>query len=170
LKIISVSLTLSGIIFILASNYIGRAAVCLALVLLLIYCLINIKMTYKYLSTKDKVTYLIAVTASIFGLIKPELTMLLTGVLLMYISAPPYINAIKSKDYSDIVMLIVYGGGILFASYCIINSKAALNTIIIMIGIILTMLGCLSLFDVLVINKSNSDTNEYGEFEDTKDI
>ena len=170
LRIISLSLTLTGIIFILASNYIGSIAIRLAMLIILSFCLINIKMTYKYLTTKEKMNYLAAVSASILGLFKPELTMFIIGILLLFLTVPTYFNAIKNKDYTDIIMFIISGTGILFASYCIINSKAALNTVIIIIGIALTILGCLSLFETLYTKtketKDSEDDQEYS-FENT---
>lgn len=171
-KIISLSLTLTGIIFILASKYIGSIAIRLALLSSLAFLVANIKMTYKYLTTKEKVNYFFITTASIIGLFRPELIMLIIGILLLYISIPPYINVIKSKDYSDIVMLLIYGFGILFSFYCIINSKAALNTVIKIIGIIFTVAGCLTLYNICTNKKTNidSDLNEYNSFEDTNNM
>lgn len=172
LKIISLSLTLTGILFMLGSSYIGSAAIRLAMILTLLFCLVNIKMTYKYMDTKEKINYIITVAVSILGLFKPEFTMLIIGILLLFFTVPPYINAIKTKDYSDIIMLIINGTGILFASYCIINSKAALNTVIIIIGVIMTITGCLFLYDVFSNKKVfvDSETAGFSGFEDTSDI
>ena len=155
LKILSLILTVTGIIFILASQYIGSIAIRLALFFLLILCIINFKMTYKYLSLKEKINYLIAITAAVLGIIKPELTMLILGVFLLYLTLPPYFKSIKNKDYSDVITLIISGTGILFAVFCILNSKAALQTIIITIGISFTILGCISLYNVLIKKKDN---------------
>ena len=174
LRIISLSFTLTGIIFILASKYIGSIAIRLSMLMILAFCLTNIKMTYKYLTTKEKINYLAAVTASILGLLKPELTMFITGIMLLFLTFPIYFNAIKSKDYSDIIILIISGIGMLFAIYCILNSKAALNTVVIIIGITFTILGCLTLYETFNStkgNKSFNDTNdeEFG-FKNTNDI
>lgn len=168
-KFISLSLTLIGVLFILASKYIGSIAIRLALIFMLTFLVANIKMTYKYLTTKEKINYLFIITASIIGLFRPELIMLIIGILLLYITVPHYINVIKSKDYSDIIMLIIYGLEILFAIYCIINSKAALNTVIKIIGVIFTITGCLILFDIFTNKKHKIDSylNEYSNFEDT---
>lgn len=149
LLIVSLLLTLTGIIFILAANYIGSTAIRLAMLALLVFLVLNIKMTYRYISNREKLNYAIAFCGSILGLIKPELTMMLIGIIILYFVLPPYINIIKSKNYSDIVSLIINGAGILFGFYCIINSKAALNTVIIIIGIILTISGCLLLYNTL---------------------
>lgn len=172
LKIISLSLTLTGIIFILASKYIGPIAIRLAMLLILIFCIANIKMTYNYLTSKEKTNYFFTITASILGLIKPELVMFIMGILLLFFTIPPYINAIKTKDYSDIIMLIINGIGILFASYCIINSKAALNTVIIILGLILIIIGCLSLYEVFKSRRQYVDIEdtEIRSFEDTSEI
>ena len=160
LKILSLILTITGIIFILASKYIGSIAIRLSMILLLIFCIINFKMTYKYLSMKEKITHLTAATAAVIGIYKPESTILILGIFLLYLSLPAYIKSIKNKDYSDILTLIISGTGILFAVLCILNSKAALQTIIIIIGIALTILGCISLYQVLTSDKSNiSDYN-----------
>ncbi|MDW5299410.1 MAG: hypothetical protein SA378_04650 [Sedimentibacter sp.] len=175
LKIISLSLTLTGITFILASEYIGSISIRLAMLITLAFCLTNIKMTYKYLTTKEKINYFAAVTASILGLVKPELTMFIIGIMLLFLTVPIYFNAIKSKDYSDIIMIIVSGIGILFAIYCIINSEAALNTVIIIIGIAFTILGCLTLYETFNTTKINpnyyeqNDENQFG-FTNTNDI
>lgn len=172
LKIISLSLTLAGILFILGSSFIGSAAVRLAMLLILLYCAANVKMTYKYMSTKEKLNYIIAASASILGLIKPEFTMLIIGAILLFLTIPPYVNTIKSRDYSDVVMLVINGAGILFASYCIINSKAALNSVVIIIGIIMTIAGCLSLYNTFTgksLNKEDEFDNLNG-FENTNDM
>ena len=160
LKILSLILTLTGIIFILASKHIGSIAIRLSMILLVIFCIIDFKMTYKYLSTKKKITHLIALTAAVIGIYKPESTMLILGIFLLYLSIPAYIKSIKNKDYSDILTLIISGAVILFAVLCILNSRAALQTIIIIIGITLTILGCISLYQALTSDKSNiSDYN-----------
>lgn len=161
LKLISLSLTLAGIIFILASNYIGSIAIRLAMILILLFCTANIKMTYKYLTKNDKIKYLLIIIASIIGLFKPELTMIIIGMVLLFFTVPPYINVIKTKDYSDIVMLVIYGIGILLAFYCIINSKAALNTVVIIIGIILTITGCISLYDMFINKNTNKPSSGF---------
>lgn len=172
LKIISLSLTLTGILFILGSNYIGSIAIRIAMILILLFFSANIKMTYKYLTDKEKINYIIAVAASILVLIKPELAMFIIGILLLFFTIPPYVNTIKARDYSDIVMLIINGTGILFASYCIVNSKAALNTVIIMIGIIMTITGCISLYDAFINKKANIDNklDNLNGFENTNDM
>lgn len=171
LKIISMSLTLTGILFISASRYIGAFAIRLAMIICLIFCIANIKMTYKYLTAKEKTNYFLAITASILGLLRPELTMFITGVLLLFLTVPPYVNYIKTKDYSDIVMLVINGAGILFASYCIINSKAALNTVIVIIGINFTIAGCLTLYDIFLNKKfKDSEISGLSGFEDTGDM
>ena len=149
LKIVSLILTVTGIIFILASQYIGSMAIRLAMIILISFCTINLKMTYSYLTLREKINHLIAISASALGFYKPELTMMILGILILYFVFPPYINIIKSKNYSDIVTLIISGFGILFGFYCILNSKAALNTVIIMIGIIFVISGCLLLYNTL---------------------
>jgi hypothetical protein len=160
LKILSLILTVTGIIFILASKHIGSIAIRLSMILIVIFCIVNFKMTYKYLSMKEKITHLAAVTAALIGIYKPESTMLILGIFLLYLSLPAYIKSIKNKDFSDILTLIISGTGILFAVLCLLNSKAALQTIIIIIGIAFTILGCISLYQVLISSKNNiSDYN-----------
>ncbi|MGD9568080.1 MAG: hypothetical protein AB7V48_07100 [Sedimentibacter sp.] len=171
-KILSLLLTLTGVIFILLSKYIGSIAIRIAMISILIFCIANIKMTYKYLTKKEKVNYLLVIAASLTVMFRPELAMLIIGAFLLYISLPPYINAIKTKDYSDIIMLIIYGSGILFAFYCIISSKAALNTVIKLIGVIFTIAGCIMLYDIITNNKPNidSDIKKFNSFEDTSNM
>ena len=176
LKIISLSLTLSGIIFILASSYIGAVAVRLAMILLLGFCFVNLKMTYVFLSQKDRMKYYIAIAASILGIIRPDMSMFLIGILLLFATVPPYVNFIKIKDYSDVVMLIINGAGILFAFYCIINSRAALNTVVIIIGIILTITGCLALYELFSSGiyaerrAASKNENRHKGFENTDNL
>ena len=166
LKILSLILTVTGIIFILASKHIGSISIRLAMSILLIFCAVNFKMTYQYLSLKEKINYLIAVLAALVGLFKPELTMLILGLFLLYITLPIYIKSIKNKDFSDVINLIISGAGILFAVFCIFNSKAALQTIIIVIGIAFTILGCISLYQALTSKKDNisNDDTETSHF------
>lgn len=174
LKIISLSLTLTGIIFILGSGYIGTFAIRAAMLMVLFFCFVNVKMTYMYMKKREKINYLAAVSASVLGLFKPELVMFIIGILLMFLTVPVYFNAIKNRDYSDIVMLVASGTGILFGSYCILNARAALNTVVIIIGIILTIAGCLALYEVLYTNNEDNDVDleedaDY-KFEDNSDV
>jgi hypothetical protein len=170
LKILSLILTVTGIIFILASKHIGSISIRLAMIILLIFCLINFKMAYAYLSMKEKTTHLIAALVALAGLYKPESTMLFLGIFLLYISLPIYIKSIKNQDFSDVINLLISGTGILFAVFFIFNSKAALQTIIIIIGILFTILGCITLYKALIERKDNmynEDTEgELFKFED----
>lgn len=155
LKILSLVLTVTGIVFILASKHIGSISIRLAMIILLIFCIVNFKMNYKYLSLKEKINYLLAALAAFAGLYKPESTMLILGIFLLYITLPIYIKSIKNKYFIDVINLIISGTGILFAVLCIFNSKAALSTIIIIIGIAFTILGCISLYQALTIKIDN---------------
>ncbi len=170
IKIMSLSMTLAGIIFILASEYIGALAVRIAMLILLIFCIVNIKMTYRYMTSKEKINYLVATAASIAGMIKTELTMLLIGAVILYFTVPTLFKTIKEKDYSDIVMIIINVTGVLFALFCILSAKAALNTVITIIGIILTVSGCLSLYEIIVKKHGNSSVSDIGDFDDTDDM
>ena len=156
LKILSLVLTVTGIIFILASKHIGSISIRLAMIILLIFCVVNFKMNYKYLSLKEKINYSLAALAAFAGLYKPESTMLFLGIFLLYITLPIYIKSIKNKYFIDVINLIISGTGILFAVFCIFNSKAALSTIIIIIGIAFTILGCISLYQALIANEENN--------------
>ena len=156
LKILSLILTVTGIIFILASKHIGSISIRLAMIILLIFCVVNFKMNYKYLSLKEKINYLLAAMAAFAGLYKPESIMLFLGIFLLYITLPVYIKSIKNKYLIDVINLIISGTGILFAVLCIFNSKAALQTIIIIIGIAFTILGCISLYQALIANEENN--------------
>jgi hypothetical protein len=163
LKILSLILTVTGILFILASKYIGSISIRLAMSLLLLFCTANFKMTYTYLSFKEKINYLIAALAAVIGLFKPEATMLILGIFLLYITLPIYFKSIKNKDFTDVINLIISGIGILFAVFCIFNSKTALQTVVIIIGIALTIIGCISLYQALTAKKDNtphSDTTD----------
>lgn len=172
LLIISLLLTVAGIIFILGSEFIGSVAIRLAMILILLFCIVNIKMTHMYLTTKEKINYTIAVLASVLGIFKPELTMFIAGVVLLFLTIPNCFNKVKTKDYSDTVMLVINLVGILLAVYCIINSKAALNTVIIIIGILLTMTGCLSLYYTFINKKPNTTDEPHNtkSFENTDNI
>jgi uncharacterized membrane protein HdeD (DUF308 family) len=96
-------------------------------------------------------------------LYKPESTILLLGIILLYISLPVYLKAIKNQDFTDVINIVISGGGILFALFCIFNAKAALQTIIIIIGNLLTVSGCISLYQALTQRRDtmfNEDTKE----------
>lgn len=165
LKILSLVLTVTGIIFILASKHIGSISIRLAMIIFLIFCVVNFKMNYKYLSLKEKINYSLAALAAFAGLYKPESTMFFLGIFLLYITLPIYIKSIKNKYFIDILNLIISGTGILFAVLCIFNSKAALQTIIIIIGIAFTILGCISLYQALIANEENTfDDTETSHF------
>lgn len=175
LKIISLLFTIIGIIFIMFSNYIGIVLVHITIIAALIFCAVNMKMQYKYLKTKEKTNYAIIILALIIGLFKPNLLMILIGILLMYVSIPQYYKIIKTKDYSDVVTLSVHGLSLSFAIYCFLNANAALNTVIITMGIILTIIGCFSLYEVIIKKPCTSDTEDeentkLKHFEDTSNM
>ena len=160
LKILSLILTVTGTLFILASKHIWSISIRLAMSILLIFCAVNFKMTYTYLSLKEKINYLLAALAAFAGLYKPESTMLILGIFLFYITLPIYFKSIKNKDFTDVIKLIISGICILFAVFCIFNSKAALQTIIIILGIAFTILGCISLYQVLTSKKDNTSNDD----------
>lgn len=172
LKIISLLLTITGIIFIMFSNHIGIILVRIAILAAIVYCVISLKTQYEYLKAKEKTTYLIIVLALLIGFYNTNLLMIITGSLLMYLSIPQYYKMVKSKDYSDIVTIIVHGISLSFSIYCFLNANAALNTVIIIVGIILTITGCISLYEFLMNSskKSNSENNESKRFEDTSSM
>ncbi len=165
LRIIGISLTTTGIIFLLTSNYIGSIAIRIAIIGVMALLITNIKMTYKYITTKEKINYVIALALSVLVLLKPEFTMFIIGIFLLFLTVPVYYNAIKTRDYSDVIVLVTSGIGMLFGLYCIINSKAALNTVIIIIGISFVALGCVALYETfnktnynsIYINENNKD-------------
>lgn len=163
LKILSLILSLTGIIFILASKHIGSLSIRLAMIILIGFCLANLKMTYSCLSMKEKTSYLAGVIAAFAGLYKPEAVMLFLGIFILYLSLPVYLKAIKNQDFTDVINLIISGTGILFALFCIFNAKGALQTIIIIIGILFTVTGCISLYQALTQRRDtmfNEDTKE----------
>lgn len=178
LRIISLALTLIGIIFILASSYVGALAIRIAMIVVFILCLLNFRISYPFSSTLDKVNMLLGMASTVLVFIKPSLTMFIIGVALLILAVPVLYKAIRTKDYSDKIMLAASLLGSFFAVYCILNSRAALNTVIIIIGIAFMILGCLILFETFNISrKSNkfavyehieSEEEEY-RFEKTKD-
>ncbi|MDD4781438.1 MAG: hypothetical protein PHT02_12680 [Tissierellia bacterium] len=175
LRIISLIITFIGIIFILASNYVGNLAIRLSMIIIFILCLLNYKMTYNYSSVKEKLNMLFALVGSLLVFIKPSLTMFIIGVAILIITVPYLYKSIKNKDYSDKVMLILSTVGTLFSIYCILNTRAALNAVINIIGIAFVILGCLMFFDTFnterkrhaIYEHDKHDVN-YG-FEKTKD-
>lgn len=166
LKIISLILTLIGIIFILASNYVGNLAIRIAMLVIFILCIFNFKISYPFSSTVEKMNMLLGVAGTILVFVKPHLTMFIIGVALLVVSLPILYKAIKNKDYSDKIMLIISTVGTLFSIYCIINSGSALNTVIIIIGIAFVILGCLILFETFNISRGS---NKFATYEQEKD-
>jgi len=179
LRIISLVLTLIGIIFVLASNYVGNFAIRIAMVIIFILCLFNLKMSYSFSSAIEKINMTLGIAGTVLVFIKPSLTMFIIGVALLILAVPVLYKAISTKDYSDKIMIAAALLGTLFSVYCILNSRAALNTVIIIIGIAFVILGCLILFETFNISrKSNKfaiyeheeDEEDEYRFEDTKDL
>lgn len=179
LRIISLIITFIGTIFIFFSNHVGNFAIRISMIVIFILCLLNFKMTYDYSSMKERINMAFALIGSLAAFIKPNLIMFILGVSLLVISFPFLFKSLKNKDYSDKLMLILSTVGVLFSIYCIINSRAALNTVIAIIGIAFVILGCLMFFETFNIErKSNkfatyehdkhNDNNKY-RFENTED-
>ena len=154
LRTISLIITLIGIIFILMSRFVGIFAIRSAMVLIFLLCGFNLKTTYKYSSTNEKINNILGLVASAVILIKPELAMFIIGIAILILTIPVFFKMIKNKDYSDTAMLILSIIGTAFSIYCILNSGAALNTVIIIIGIAFVMLGCLLFFETFNINRN----------------
>lgn len=166
LRIISLIITFIGIIFILASSYVGNFAIRLAMIVLFTLCLFNFKASYHFSSTVEKLNMLFGIAGTILVFIKPNLTMFIIGVALLILSVPILYKAIRNKDYSDKIMIVLSASGTLFSVYCILNSGSALNTVIIIIGIAFVILGCLMLFETFNLkNKSN----RFATYEQDKD-
>ena len=168
LRIISLVITLIGMIFILASNYVGNLAIRIAMIVIFILCLFNFKMAYPFSSTVEKTNMIFGILGTVLVFIKPHLTMFIIGVALLVLAVPTLYKAVKNKDYSDKIMLIISGIGTLFSIYCILNGGAALNTVIIIIGIAFVIIGCLILFETFDINRKSNKFAKY-EREDTID-
>lgn len=161
LRIISFILTLIGIVFILASNYIGSIAIRTAMLVIFILSLLNFKTSYPFLSTTDKMYIVLGMAGTILVFIKPQFTMFIIGLVNLFLSLPIIYKAVKNKDYSDKIMLALSSVGTLFSIYCIINSRAALNTVIIVIGIAFVILGCLVLFETFDISRKSNQFVKY---------
>jgi len=168
LRIISLVITLIGMIFILASNYVGNLAIRIAMIVIFILCLFNFKMSYPFSSTVEKINMIFGILGTVLVFIKPHLTMFIIGVALLVLAVPTLYKAVKNKDYSDKIMLIISGIGTLFSIYSILNGGAALNTVIIIIGIAFVIIGCLILFETFDINRKSNKFAKY-EREDTID-
>lgn len=174
LRIISLIITLIGIIFILASDYVGSLAIRIAMSVIFILCLFNLKVSYPFISTSEKINMMLGIGGTVLIFLKPHLTMFIIGVAILLISVPNLYKVFKNRDYSDKVMIIISSLGALFSVYCILNSGSALNTVIIIIGIAFVILGCLILFETFNIirgsNKYATYEQEEYRFEDTEDM
>lgn len=153
LRIISLILTLIGIIFILASNHVGNIAIRITMFIIFFVILLNFNITYLYSSKIEKTYMAFGVIGTVVVFIMPQLTMFIIGIVLLTISFPNIYKMIRTKNYSDKIMLTISIIGTLFSIYCILNSRAALNTVIIMIGIAFLILGCIMFFTSFNINK-----------------
>lgn len=153
LRIISLILTSIGIVFILASNYVGNIAIRIAMMVIFMLSLLNFKMSYPFSSTMNKMYMLLGMAGTVLVFVKPQLTMFIIGIVLLVLSVPILYKIVRNKNYADKIMLVLSAIGTLFSIYCIINSRAALNTVIIIIGIAFIILGCLILFETFDISR-----------------
>ena len=161
LRIISLILTLIGIVFILASNYVGNLAIRIAMMVIFILSLLNFKMSYPFSSTMNKMYMVLGMAGTVLVFIKPQFTMFIIGVVLLVLSLPIIYKAVRKKDYSDKIMIVLSTIGTIFSIYCIINSRAALNTVIIIIGIAFVILSCLILFETFDISRKSNKFVKY---------
>lgn len=162
LRIISLIITLIGIIFILASAYVGNFAIRTAMLVIFMLSIFNFKASYHFSSKAEKMNMLFGMAGTILVFIKPSLTMFIIGVAIMVLSVPVLYKAVKNKDYSDKIMIAVSSIGTLFAVYCILNSRSALHTVITIIGIGFVILGCLMLFETFNLKRKS---NKYAIYE-----
>jgi uncharacterized membrane protein HdeD (DUF308 family) len=162
LRTISLIITLIGIIFILLSRFIGNFAIRFSMTLIFLLCAFNLKTTYKYSSTSEKINNILGLAASIIIFINPQLAMFIIGVGILILTVPVLYRMVRGKDYSDTVMLILSVVGLALSIYCILNSGAALNTVIIIIGISFVVLGCLLFFETFNIDRN---MKEYATYE-----
>ncbi len=169
LRISSLILTLIGIVFILASNYVGNIAIRIAMVVIFALSLFNFKISYPFSSTTDKMYMILSMCGTLLVFIKPQFTMFIIGIVMLILSLPIIYKSIKNKDYSDKIMMTLSSIGTLFSIYCIINSKAALNTVIIVIGIAFVILGCLILFETFDINRKSNKFVKYNQMSSDND-
>jgi len=165
LRIISLVITLIGIIFILASKYVGIIAIRTSMVLIFFLCALNFKSVYEYANTKEKINNILGIAASILIFVEPQFAMFIVGVAILIMTVPVLYKMIKNKEFSDVVMFTVSAIGTAFSIYCIVNSRAALNTVIIIIGISFVILGCLLLFQTFDINRNKK---KYATYEKEK--
>lgn len=146
LRIFSLIITLAGIAFILAANHVGNIAIRMSMIIVFFASLLNLRISYPFSTKIEKAYMVLGMAGSVLVFIMPQLTMLIVGIGLLGISVPIVIKAVKDKDFADKIMLLMSIAGILFSVYCIINSRAALNTVIRLMGVGMVILGCIALF------------------------
>lgn len=161
LRYISLIMTLIGIVFILLSNYIGSIAIRISMITVFALNLFNFKISYQSSSTIEKMYMILSMCGTVLVFIRPQFTMFIIGVVILVLSFPIIYKAVKNKNYSDKIMFILSSIGTLFSIYCIINSRAALNTVITVIGIAFVILGCLLLFETFDINRKSNKFFKY---------
>lgn len=155
-KVMAAVSTVIGIIFILAANSVGSTAIRIATLIGLVILSINLKMTYHYIGTIQKTYTITGLILGILILFKPEFVMFILGIGMLIISAPTLYETIKHKDISDKVKIIFSVVTFIFAIFCIINSNAALVTIVRVIGCGFVVFGCYMFYEWLTINRDKT--------------
>lgn len=172
LKILAIVLSIVGIIFILASKYIGNFAIRLIMIGIIAVVGIDLKATYKYTDKLKKSAYILALVGAIVSLFYPQLVVLILGVVLLYFCAMSLYNIYKKNSFNNIIKLISTIIGVILSLFCIFNSKGILSVVIKILGAILIAVGCFCFYQYINNNNNKSKLSledEY-KFENAEEI
>ncbi len=161
LRLISLIIVIIGLVFIFASKFIGIFSIRVAAIGLIVFSLINFNFSTAFAINYEKLLSILGIVGGILVFIFPGLAMFLIGIGLMVFAVPIIYKAIKKRDFSDIITFSIAIIAFCFAVYCIINGKAAISTVVKLIGIILAIIGCIFFYRSIDLEKStNSFMND----------
>lgn len=166
-RLISIIISLIGLLFVFASSFIGVFSIRLVAFFLLAFSLISFDFSNLTNFNSKNLLSVTGIVSGILVIIYPWLAMFIIGVILIVYACPTLYNIFKNKDFSNIVYIVLAILSLCFGIYCIVNGTAAISTIIKLIGILLTVLGCLLFYHSIDTEQSsNKFSNEMSNYED----
>ncbi len=163
LRYLAITVTITGVLFIILASFIGNFAVRLFAIGAIIAFSYNIKANYRYIGKLKRIADIMYLIGAVIVFIFPKFLMIIMGITILYMSVESIVRIINAKDYKDKVKLSLSILGLVFSILCIFFSKGTMNLIIRLLGALMMAIGCVLFYQYIEKTRKN-DKSEMVEF------
>lgn len=149
IKILSLLSVFIGSIIILNAFFLGVYIINILSLSMFIFTIYNLKMKSKYIVKKDKVNYIFIMLISLFVFLYPYELMKILSIIVLTIYAPYFNQLLRKKTIHSLIMIIIMFLISVLLIFFILYPARMLVFLIIIIGIVMVIGGCITFFERL---------------------